>query len=789
MIHQRVAAIFAAVTDDAARVQLLLWSGLCQQAQQAQQVVAVHSDKPSTKEQIHDCWTRGLFDLMPPSEPTHHPYAIRPPFHELERHIKLLCTDSIDTETQFKALLALKRCRDEATAQRVVNDLDQHNRNTAIKVIAATLARRVLKSASVYRMIGLLTLSDYAPTDVLIWLERTMSQQEAACENPLTMLATLRRDLVAIYRAFERVDSTLWKRDLLDSPVVSEARTYCQRCILPEQRTQIIAAIQTQYDYSEDEAATIFTLMVERSGFGVIDWRCGIPLEQAGHNWEKRRLRRILKHHLGALKPEQLNHIESQVHVLKEAMQKSGVTVSLIQLLNSQPYGSFRRRLNRRLPLAYGQVQFFRRNDSWERRKHRHYRSRFRESPHGFEDNPLARASALVEHFSSDEKDGANRLYQVRTYGGIGFIPKDDWLSLIDSRLLALLKFYKFVRIEGRFDMQQALQQVNSYAKQLGLTPLSAQLAKALNGAMQKPRRWNGGESERTAMVRTNAKVVLPGKPWLHRVWRLFHIPLSLPIAASAFSTASERSHLLLVVDLGSQLPLGLWVSAHPPRITEVGLALFQSIWHPGVLDWLLRGAPEMIQLPASLLADNAHNNAYLSRAATWLLMQVQIVDDATQTTILKKLPVTQALIDDLVFVGLDTIRHQQAVSPLTVKNVQDALLSWIRMSKKGFANHTPGLDDPVSVMYGLTTPAFQTPVAGFLLPAVGEARTVKNGVLIGDRFYTSANCAFAIGQMVKYHTFPYQYQGYSPDAVMQDAIYVRDQDGMMHYLVRHLRI
>lgn len=268
-----------------------------------------------------------------------------------------------------------------------------------------------------------------------------------------------------------------------------------------------------------------------------------------------------------------MDEIEAQVQQLQQALHESGVTVSLVQLLNSQPSSSFRRRLNRRLPLAYGQVQFFRRTAT--RQQHRVYRRRFHDDHQAWKDDPLAAASALVQCFSSDEKDGANRLYQVRTYGGIGFIPKDHWLSLIDARLLALLKFSKFVRIEGRLDTQQILQSVNHYARQLGLTPLSAQLAQALTGAMAKPKRWNIGESNRTATVRKNAGVVLPGTPWLHRVWRLFHLPLHLPIAASPFSAASETSQLLLVVDLGSQLPPGLWVSAHPPGITEVGLALF----------------------------------------------------------------------------------------------------------------------------------------------------------------------------------------------------------------------
>jgi hypothetical protein len=145
-----------------------------------------------------------------------------------------------------------------------------------------------------------------------------------------------------------------------------------------------------------------------------------------------------------------------------------------------------------------------------------------------------------------------------------------------------------------------------------------------------------------------------------------------------------------------------------------------------------------------------------------------------------------QALLDNLAFVGLDEIRRGNGGQPLTVKDVQDAVLGWIRTSEAGFAHHTPGLDDPVPVMYGVTTPAFQTPAAGFLLSVSGEAQTVNNGVLVDDRFYASADVSLAADQILTYRTFPYRYRGRTPDEGMPDAIYVEEQHGVLHYLVRH---
>jgi hypothetical protein len=792
-IFQYVAALFAAVIDQDDRAQILCQVGICHDEQGARQVVAAHAacTTPSERAIIEQCYQAGLFHLAPPTDwmrqnKPRQPYALRLPLHAVDTIVTVILRSGTARELQTQALLAIGCCRDEAAACEVVAACNRYDPASAVNHCAASLAQQILRSSAQYDLVGLLDVSDYAPAEVLFFVQRAVPYITATSDHPAATLALLQRDLVALYRAYEYVERTLWTRDLLDSPLVSTNRTHCHQRIAPEQRTRIIAALQAQHAYPQDEAETLAALLIERGGFGIIDWRCGVPFEQAGHAWEKQRLRRILDEHLGALPPQALHHIEGGVQHLKAAMQESGVTVSLIQLLNSQPYSAFRKRLNRRLPVGYGQVNYFRRKENQQRRRQHDYRTHAH-GQHQATDDPPASAAALVAQFAArtglTEREASNRLYQVRTYGGIGFIPRDQWLTLIDARLLALLKFYTFIRIEGRLHMGQALRQVNHYARQLGLTPLSAQLAKALNGALRKPKRWNSGESDRIATVRKNAGVVLPGTPWLHRVWRLFHIPLNLPIAASSFSAASETSHLLLVVDLGSQLPTGVWVSAHPPRSTDVGLALFQAIWHPGALDWPLRGAPEVLQVPASMRMDDAHT---LDPAAEWLQMNVQMVQDATQATTLRKLPLLQALLDDLAFVGLDAIRRGNSGQPLTVKGMQDAVLGWIRTSDQGFAHHTPGLDDPVAVMYGLTTPAFQTPAAGFLLPVSGDAQTAKNGVLVDDRFYTSAECSFPAGQILTYRTFPYRYRGRTPDEGMPDAIYVEDQHGVLHYLVRH---
>jgi hypothetical protein len=86
-VYQRISAIFAAVADEAERVQMVLWSGICTHEQQAQQVVALLPGDTPQEQVVQQCWNAGLFDLMPPTEPalqsTQQPYAIRLPFHDV----------------------------------------------------------------------------------------------------------------------------------------------------------------------------------------------------------------------------------------------------------------------------------------------------------------------------------------------------------------------------------------------------------------------------------------------------------------------------------------------------------------------------------------------------------------------------------------------------------------------------------------------------------------------------------------------------------------------------------
>jgi hypothetical protein len=79
--------------------------------------------------------------------------------------------------------------------------------------------------------------------------------------------------------------------------------------------------------------------------------------------------------------------------------------------------------------------------------------------------------------------------------------------------------------------------------------------------------------------------------------------PLRLPIVDAAGHQVSDTCRALLVVDTATERPVGYWLSTTAPTSREVGLVLYQAIWHPGALTWPLRGVPDCIQVPEMLVS------------------------------------------------------------------------------------------------------------------------------------------------------------------------------------------
>src|SRR5262249_6043578 len=116
-----------------------------------------------------------------------------------------------------------------------------------------------------------------------------------------------------------------------------------------------------------------------------------------------------------------------------------------------------------------------------------------------------------------------------------------------------------------------------------------------------------------------------------------------------SFRPSSETCNVLLVFDRASQRPVGCWVSVVEPGEIEVALSINQSIWHPGAIEWPLRGFPDVVQVPELLLRSRPAN---LEQAAFWMSAEIQPLNSKEHKKVLEAIPYATELIRRCVIFG-----------------------------------------------------------------------------------------------------------------------------------------
>jgi hypothetical protein len=226
------------------------------------------------------------------------------------------------------------------------------------------------------------------------------------------------------------------------------------------------------------------------------------------------------------------------------------------------------------------------------------------------------------------------------------------------------------------------------------------------------------------------------------------HIQLPLPCATRADKQASDTTHLLLVFDRGSELPMGCTVSAYPPGEREVGTALYQAIWHPGRHNWPLHGIPEMIQIPAELATNGLPD---LHRAAPFLLMEIDTHLKHPQNGLKQVKTIIKAI-------RTDGVSHLTATGSdkQTDGSIVDTLLAWLQ--EQYFPGHIPATVRESVRAQGVIMCGHDTPAAGWLLPVVGEAEAISQGVIFQGTTYGSARFVSKPSEKLPVRTYPFYY-------------------------------
>jgi hypothetical protein len=384
-------------------------------------------------------------------------------------------------------------------------------------------------------------------------------------------------------------------------------------------------------------------------------------------------------------------------------------------------------------------------------------------------DYGLRLIAAFAREAVLDERDARGRLRDFLTYGLLGLLPRSTRSRAIDPRLLEWLELIKLGRLEGSISWSAVAQGLRTYCQFLKIEEPSVQISRSLYNSLPKPRYWHGGKGRAVDGYRQRATRRVNTRPRLHETWAVLRIPVDLELELGQ----PRRYFLVLVIDLNSELPMGGWLSDSVPGSREVGLALYQAIFHVGCLNWPLHGLPERIIVPNELVQDGCDD---LKRAATMLLARVELVEKIS----LEGKPKAVALRDNYPREARTMIKplSEGELMPAPVALVQ--LLHWLR--DRCFPEHREAMVPERIRRWNVAMAGWSTPAAGYLLPQLGEAKVDSAGYVIldGQRF-ASRYVTIVPGTTLKLRSFPFAYP--KGDANDPEPGLFADDGKTVHYL------
>lgn len=606
--------------------------------------------------------------------------------------------------------------RDEQAAWYIASELDR------ISWHASSNARELLSMWAQFGDIGLLSSSEYPNTDELIQLEQLRPNIVQGQPEPQQLIGQIRADIIALYQTMhspqvqqayrERYGEKRrpWNQSLLVQPPQSQERQKAQVDIAPLMPI-ILPILAQQRQCSPAEANA--TLSAFLAG--------GIPAMSALHgnlaqdSIAEQRIQQTALPLLRAVAPPSRDIILARLLALHQATKQLDSYFPILKLITESFSSRFRR-------------------------KQQH-----RDIPPG-----------LAEAFTAQTQiktSGTSLITNFIIYGPLGMLSKREWKAAIHPHLWSYLHLMKLGRLEGTLSEENVVAHVNHYATMLGIEPLPRLLAVGIYHHFPKPPYYNSGDGRGIAGVPLRKSLKLAGIMCLHEQWIVVPIKLMVSLVNTALHPVSKACTLLLVLDVGSQKPMGFWISPHAPDGNDVGLALYDAIFHPQALGWPLRGIPEQILIPTNC----AKNSAHIKHAATYLIAQLGTTDELPN--ILNRLPEAKQLIASLqeqYQARKHTSRRYASNRQMTIQQLEDELRA--TLIETCFPDHRI---EPVIASLraeGFALPGYDTPAAGWLLPIeVEHAVTIRDGVEIGHLDYVSSHMGIEPGQPVRIRAPPQQ--------------------------------
>ena len=681
---------------------------------------------------IATCHRHGLFDTYTKKN------LVRPALNSIVADVLHILEAQPIQKTRAAEFIQAGLCRDEQRAVRAAANLSDLECRNAAGLAARTLVLNAIANDD----LGLLTVADYPYTSSLLHLHHLLNQEPYQSTVSPAQRCLVQQDVIALQAAFNSGELHLWQEHLLhDRPQGQERLRYKKKRVSAQMLTTLQSAFRVLRGCTDEEAEIIVRLLIDQGLPGIIGWRCNNVDADALAQIEEQRILSMLQRQSQSLQQPYRSNAEHMLKLLRSTFDQTQVQVSFQRLINDYPSSFYRRSLRRRLGLGF---------------------------QHKLTEEGQRIKALLAD--SSGLKPGVAKkiLHDFITYGCIGLIQSGDWAKAIPAPAYELLTFFKHAFIVNTQSWPQLLRRVNDELELLKLPPLTSQTARAVYNHAPKSPRWHQGSGDRVdQFARTTAKI--DSMPRLHRMWNI--IPVRLPIVVRDIHgyAISKTLHALLVLDHDSALPIGLWCSATLPTTEHVGLAIYQSIWHPGKPDWILRGLPRTIVMPKAL---EGIDQTEVTRALN--LMEVDLDQDSHDHHWGKKRIVTWLLQE-----GVAAVHQKYAGRAVTPQQAQDVLL--LELHRHAFPTDRPAPIAAHTKRSGLTMPGGAYSAAGLLLPRVGTAIIIQNGVRVGETRYDSLYFTGEQGTETPYRAFPYQYRR------IAQAIFV-EQNEKIFYLKRSIQ-
>lgn len=748
--------------------------------------LAAELDLPSLLAErfLSTCWSNGLFD-RPVGKVKQ---RVRPPYEIIVPRVRSLLTEATSGQDGAATLRALTRlCRDEPAAQRILHGW------VAVPGQVVSETRGLILACLSSGPLGVLRISQHPCVAALLRLERMRGSIADVTANPDVVIAVLRMDLIALQTTLQGIHPELWREHLLHEPPHSMARQRYQAQLKPQQRSRIIQALAERHECDADAADKLFTTFVTGGLPQLVDWRSGQTMHSTRTNLTHAQIAAAIAEHLSALDVAARELIRHRLEQLLVAIDEVGIAFPLLRLLHAHPSSSFRVRFGRRLWFgvpARLQHRQQRALSMQQRRRRRKARlKRIANPTKAFPKDPVDRlVTVFAERCDITEATARSLLRNLITYGPIGMLPVDAWWDVIEPYLADTLRFAKLSSPDGTVNWDVLLSLLAQGATVPGgpHQSVSRNLALVLFNRFPKPQRWHGGSGEAVAKYRQRSTLVLKSVPYLHETWSVHPVQIPIPLKDQRGQSLSDSCFAAVVVEQASSLPMSCWVSQHKPAAAELGLALYEAIWHPGTVaglpdwvmpdrvaqindvdNWPLHGNPEHILVSDAIAIDDPS----VERAAVGLMATIDRFHERPRSK--------HPIVEDLAYLTPAFVREVWGSARVTCEQAQLALLTWLRLQY--FPTHRVARIPPELRDRGFAMPGHTLPAAGWLLPAGEPLSTIRNGVVEGTVLYRGPSFRVEPGMNVRVRRFPSFYRG------MEAGLFVeRDIAGRPH--VEYLR-